>query len=74
MVRLCLKQDFKSAKDINDKLIDGYEYLFIENNPAGVKAALTELGVIENYLRLPLTPLSKELHAKLKSYIAALQS
>jgi len=74
MVRLCLKQDFKSAKDINDKLIEGYEYLFSENNPAGVKAALTELGVIENYLRLPLTPLSKDLHAKLKNYIAALQS
>ena len=72
MVRLCLKQDFKSAKDINDKLIEGYEYLFIENNPAGVKAALTELGVIENYLRLPLTPLSKDLHAKLKNYIAKL--
>ncbi len=72
MVRLCLKQDFKSAKDINDELIEGYEYLFIENNPAGVKAALTELDIIENYLRLPLTPLSKDLHARLRSYITAL--
>jgi 4-hydroxy-tetrahydrodipicolinate synthase len=70
MVRLALKQDFTNAKEINDRLIEGYEYLFAENNPAGVKAALAELGVIENYLRLPLTPLSSHLLEKLKLYIA----
>jgi 4-hydroxy-tetrahydrodipicolinate synthase len=69
MVRLALKQDFTNAKEINDRLIEGYEYLFTENNPAGVKAALAELGIIENYLRLPLTPLSSQLLEKLKLYI-----
>jgi 4-hydroxy-tetrahydrodipicolinate synthase len=72
MVRLALKNDFRNAKSLNDELIEGYEYLFCENNPAGVKAALKELGVIENYLRLPLTPLSKDLQVKLKNYIAGL--
>jgi 4-hydroxy-tetrahydrodipicolinate synthase len=72
MVRLCLNQDFANAKDLNDKLIEGYEYLFSENNPAGVKAALTILGVIENNLRLPLTPLSETLFKKLEQYIANL--
>jgi 4-hydroxy-tetrahydrodipicolinate synthase len=70
MVRLALKAENKSSKLLNDELIEGYELLFAENNPAGVKAALTELGLIENYLRLPLVPLSRELHAKLKSYIS----
>jgi dihydrodipicolinate synthase/N-acetylneuraminate lyase len=33
-----------------------------------VKAFLAEDGLIENYLRLPLVPLSKELHRKLQAY------
>ncbi|HVM89069.1 MAG TPA: 4-hydroxy-tetrahydrodipicolinate synthase [Puia sp.] len=69
MVREALKGDYKSAKFLNDELIEGYELLFAENNPAGVKAALAELGLIENYLRLPLVSLSREIHAKLRSYI-----
>jgi 4-hydroxy-tetrahydrodipicolinate synthase len=69
MVRSCLKGDFGAAKIANDHLIEGYELLFTENNPAGVKAALTELGIIQNYLRLPLAPLSNGLDSKLKSYI-----
>jgi len=72
MVRYCLKYDFKNAKALNDKLIEGYELLFAENNPAGVKAALAELGMIGNYLRLPVVPVSKELQGKIKKYVAAL--
>jgi 4-hydroxy-tetrahydrodipicolinate synthase len=69
MVHCCLRGDFKKAKAINDHLIEGYELLFSENNPAGVKSALAILGVIHNYLRLPLVPLSGNLEAKLKAYI-----
>lgn len=69
MVRLCLKGNFPLAKTINDQLIEGYELLFSENNPAGVKAALSELGITENYLRLPLVPLSANLHVRLKEYM-----
>jgi 4-hydroxy-tetrahydrodipicolinate synthase len=69
MVQLCIKQDFKSAKIINDKLIPAYRLMFAENNPAGVKAFLTELKLIENNLRLPLTPLSDHLHADVKKFL-----
>src|SRR5882757_685796 len=72
MVRHCLKSDFKAAKAVNDILIAGYELLFAENNPAGVKAALAELGLIGNYFRLPVVPVSKELQGKIKAYIATL--
>lgn len=68
MVRLCLKGDFAGARQLNDGLIEGYDILFAENNPAGVKAFLAEDGLIENYLRLPLVPLSKELHKRLRAY------
>lgn len=70
MVRLSLKGDFVSAKLINDGLIEGYDILFTENNPAGVKAFLAEQGLIENYLRLPLTPLSNEVTKRLKDYLS----
>lgn len=69
MVRLGLKQDFVAAKKINDKLVEVYNLLFTENNPAGVKAFLHELGLIENVLRLPMVPLSKGVHAQVKAYL-----
>lgn len=69
MVRNCLKGDFKTAKRYNDELMEVYEPLFEENNPAGVKAVLSELGLIENFLRLPLLPLSEGLHEKIKVYL-----
>lgn len=70
MVRHCLKGDFREAKKLNDRLIEGYELLFAENNPAGVKAAMSELKLIGNYLRLPVVPLSAGLHERLKAYLA----
>ncbi|HJU45283.1 MAG TPA: 4-hydroxy-tetrahydrodipicolinate synthase [Chitinophagaceae bacterium] len=69
MVRHCLQCDFKTAKGLNDKLIEGYELLFAENNPAGVKAAMAIMGLIDNNLRLPLVPLSKELYERMRKYL-----
>ena len=69
MVNAGLKQDFTLAKKLNDPLLEVYQLLFTENNPAGVKAFLYELGIIENVLRLPLTPLSSPIHQKVKAYL-----
>jgi 4-hydroxy-tetrahydrodipicolinate synthase len=69
MVRAALKGDLKKAKKLNDSLIEAYHLLFVENNPAGVKAALAELGIIENHLRLPLVPLSMGYQEAMKSYL-----
>lgn len=70
MVRLCLKYDFKTARILNNELIPAYKLLFSENNPAGVKAVLSEMGLISNNLRLPLVPLSDTEHLKLKQFLA----
>lgn len=72
MVRLSLKGDFAAAKQLNDQMLEAYDLLFAENNPAGVKAFLTELGLIDNYLRLPVVPLSEGVHASVKEYMAQL--
>jgi len=69
MVRLCLKNDFPAAKKINDTLLDAYDIMFSENNPAGVKAFMAEQGLLQNSLRLPVVPLSKELHTKVRAYL-----
>ena len=69
LITSALEGDFKLARAMNDKLLEGYDLLFAENNPAGVKAFLSELGIIENHLRLPLVPLSKPIAEKVKNYL-----
>jgi len=69
MIRECLRGDFVEAKMINDKLIEAYELMFAENNPAGVKAFMNHLGLLGNNLRLPVTPVSEELNNKIKAYL-----
>jgi len=69
MIRECLRGDFIEAKMINDKLIEAYELMFAENNPAGVKAFMNHLGLLGNNLRLPVTPVSEELNNKIKAYL-----
>jgi len=70
MVRQSLKGDFRAAKSLNDELIEAYELMFAENNPAGVKAFMAEQGLLGNYLRLPMVPLSEGIHQKVKAYLA----
>ncbi|MFM9910326.1 MAG: 4-hydroxy-tetrahydrodipicolinate synthase [Chitinophagaceae bacterium] len=69
MIRYCLNQDFIAGKKLNDELLEAYDLMFAENNPAGVKAFLTEMGLLNNYLRMPMIPLSEELHSKVKLYL-----
>jgi 4-hydroxy-tetrahydrodipicolinate synthase len=69
MVRLCLSGDFAKAKLLNDKFMDAYELMFSENNPAGVKAFMSEMGLIKNSLRLPLVPLSKNLFNHVRAHL-----
>ena len=70
MVRLALHDDLNKARPLHYKCLEGNDLLFAENNPAGVKAFLAELGIIENYLRLPLVPLSETFHKQVKKYLS----
>ncbi len=56
MVRLALNGDYKPALEIHHKFTELFELLFVDGNPAGVKAMLHSMGLIENELRLPLVP------------------
>ena len=69
MIRYSLAFDFTAAKKLNDLLLKGYDLMFAENNPAGAKAFLAEMGILQNYLRLPVVPLSEPLHEQVKAYL-----
>ncbi len=69
MVRLGLNNNFAAAREINNKLLEVYNLLFVENNPAGVKAFLSELSLIKNKFRLPVVPVSAATQQKIKDYL-----
>ena len=56
MVRLALNGDYPNALTIHHKFTELFKLLFVDGNPAGVKAMLNSMGLIENELRLPLVP------------------
>ena len=66
LVHLMQQGRLAEAKLLNDSLFELYSLMFIEGNPAGVKAALAQLSAqspmglspVKNKLRLPLVPVS----------------
>ena len=72
MVNHSLAFEMTAAKKINESLMPAYDLMFAENNPAGVKAFLSEMGIIKNHVRLPVVTLSGALHQQVKNYIGRL--
>ena len=72
MVDYALQQNFPAAQKLHYKVFEANVLLSVENNPAGVKAFLSEMGLIENILRLPLVPLSSSFHEKVKNAVSKL--
>lgn len=56
MIRLEFKGECEPARKIHHRFTELYKLLFVDGNPAGVKALLNDMGMIENVLRLPLVP------------------
>ena len=57
MIRLQMRGEYDPARTIHHRFTDLFSLLFVDGNPAGVKAMLSEMGFIENVLRLPLVPM-----------------
>ena len=56
MIRLEFRGEYEPARKIHHSFTELYSLLFVDGNPAGVKALLNDMGFIENELRLPLVP------------------
>ncbi len=61
--------DLVLAREIQFKLLQLHQMMFIEPNPIPVKWALNEMGVIDKGIRLPLTPLSENLRQPLREVL-----
>jgi 4-hydroxy-tetrahydrodipicolinate synthase len=64
-----LKNNFKSARDLQFRFIEMTELLFADGNPSGVKAMLSILNICQNILRLPLVPVSRTVYSRIQKAI-----
>ena len=55
------------AKALDDSLQPLNNALFVESNPIPVKWAVSEMGLMESHIRLPLTPFSRHYHEDMRS-------
>ena len=69
MIQLGLLGENKDAFDIHFKMMDIVDYIFVENNPAGIKTVLQELNICLNKVRLPLVKTSEELQSKIANFV-----
>ena len=69
MIQLGLEGKNKEAFAIHYKLMDIVDYIFEENNPAGIKAVLKKLQITSDAVRLPLVPATNELQNKIGKFI-----
>jgi 4-hydroxy-tetrahydrodipicolinate synthase len=70
MVKSALNDDMKTAQELHYQYFEMIHYLFVEGNPAGVKAALKILGIAGDTVRLPLVNVGQKTFDKIKELIA----
>ena len=64
---LALEGSTDEAKALDDTLQTLNEMLFIESNPMPVKWAVSQMGLMEEHIRLPLTPFSAQYHEAMRA-------
>ena len=69
MIRLEFRGEYEPARVIHHQFTELYKLLFVDGNPAGCKALLNDMGLIENVLRLPLVPTRIETKQKMNEII-----
>jgi len=61
------------AERLNNELMPLHQNLFIESSPIPVKYALQKMGLIEEGIRLPLTPLDAKYHSLLDDVLQSVR-
>ena len=67
LCRLALDGDSAEAKALDETLQSLNKSLFTESNPIPVKWALSQMGLMRNNIRLPLTPFSAKYHEQMQT-------
>lgn len=66
MVKHLNEGKIAEARKIHFKMLPIIDLVFAEGSPTGIKAYLDVMGIVPNYLRLPLVPASKDLYKKIE--------
>jgi 4-hydroxy-tetrahydrodipicolinate synthase len=72
MASLCtaaITGELALARELQFKLLHIHQMMFVEPNPIPVKWALHEMGIIDQGIRLPLLPLSENLHRPMQEVL-----
>ena len=70
MVQLAFDGKVNEAYNIHNKMVEITRLIFAEGNPAGIKTILAEMGIVKNYVRLPLVVATEGLQNKIKAEMA----
>lgn len=73
MVELAAEGDFAGARRIHNRLMPLMTVNFVESNPIPVKAAMAEMGLLEEVYRLPLVPPQPDSRQKILAALTAAQ-
>lgn len=66
------KDDMATAREFHYRLMPLFKHCFVESNPIPAKAAMAQLGLMKNILRLPLVPATEKTETLMKETLAAL--
>ncbi|WP_405350041.1 4-hydroxy-tetrahydrodipicolinate synthase [Nonlabens sp. Asnod3-H03] len=69
MVRYGLNGDVEEAFELHYKIAASIDMIFEQGNPGGIKSLLASLGLIEEYLRLPLVPVNENLKSRIDTFL-----
>ena len=67
LCRLSASGEDDAAKSLDDSLQRLNSALFVESNPIPVKWALSEMGLMQSEIRLPLTPYDEQYHDEMRA-------
>lgn len=66
----CQQGNYAAALMLQDKLVPLHRTLFLENNPGGIKYAVSKLGICRNEFRLPMVPVGAASEAAIDGALA----
>ena len=72
MVHSAMRGELDAAREAHYKLFDVTKMFFEQGNPGGVKAALAHMELMDEYMRLPLFPVSDELRKRIEKETTAI--
>ncbi|HNQ12458.1 MAG TPA: 4-hydroxy-tetrahydrodipicolinate synthase [Bacteroidia bacterium] len=73
MVRYAMQDKPEKARPIHYALSELIELLFVDGSPGGIKSALKEMGICDDYVRMPLAPVGKSTANKIAQVMSDLK-